>query len=384
MTASGVAGRLVIAGVAFMLAGCGISLLSSQRVEYKSAGKLPPLEVPPDLTAPARDERYQVPDLAPGGSEAKPTANAERAGGGQLKGSGTVLRDMGRLRVERSGDERWLVVPVPPERLWPEVKEFWQEIGFVLKAETPDAGVMETEWAENRAKVPRDFISKTIGRFIDVYSTGERDKFRTRLDRGAEPGTTEVYITHRGMEEVYIKADPLAAGDRSTRWQPRASDPELEVEFLRRLMIRLGVEEGRARAQLDGAPRTERAKLVASQEGAGLLQLEEPFDGAWRRVGLALDRIGFTVEDRDRSRGVYFVDYADPEADAVTVAKQDGLLSKFLFWRSGKSESKNEQYRILVRDNRQSCQIQVLDREGAGEPVDASRRILSLLQQQLR
>ena len=109
------------------------------------------------------------------------------------------------MRVDRSGSERWLVVPEPPEKVWPIVKDFWQGLGFVIKTEVPEAGVMETDWAENRAKIKQDPIRNLIGGVLDgAYSTGERDKFRTRLERGAQPSTTEIYITHRGVTEVYV------------------------------------------------------------------------------------------------------------------------------------------------------------------------------------
>ena len=86
---------------------------------------------------------------------------------------------------------------------------------------------METEWAENRAKLPQDLIRKTIGKLLDgMYSTGERDKFRTRLERNAQGGV-EIYITHRGLQEIY----PTKERD-STTWTVRPSDPDLEAELL--------------------------------------------------------------------------------------------------------------------------------------------------------
>jgi outer membrane protein assembly factor BamC len=247
----------------------------------------------------------------------------------------------------------------------------------------PETGVMETDWAENRAKIPQDFVRNLLGKVIDqAYSTSERDKFRTRLERGNEPGTTEIYVSHRGVEEVFTNASKDA-----TVWQPRASDLELEAEFLRRMMVRFGVEETRAKAQVAGGDaRTDRAKIVKTQEGSGLLELSEPFDRAWRRVGLALDRVGFTVEDRDRSKGYYFVRYVDPVVDAKdTNKKDDGILGRLLFWRSNKTELKAEQYRVLVKDgNNESSQVQIMAKDGVADRSDTARRILSLLHDQLK
>ncbi len=373
------------AAMALVLSGCGGNLLESQRIEYKSAAKLPPLEVPPDLTAPGTDDRFAVPDVAPSGSATFSGYNAERSGATPASSARSgVLPEPEKIRIERAGSERWLVVPQPPEKVWPLVKQFWQESGFLVELEQPQTGVMETNWAENRAKLPLDLIRRTLGRALDtLYSTGELDKFRTRLERGAQPGTTEIYISHRGVEEVYTQANPNATGDRSTRWQPRASDPQLEAEFLTRLMVRFGIDEGSARAQLAN-PQSEHASLASEAGGATMLKLDDPFDRAWRRVGLALDRVGFTVEDRDRAKGYYYVRYVEQDAESPEGAKKDtGFLSKLAFWRS-KPVVKAEQYRILVQDKKDTSEVQVMGKDGAPDRSDTAKRILALLHDQLK
>jgi outer membrane protein assembly factor BamC len=371
--------RAAVAACAVLaLAGCstfGGFELPSKKVDYKSAGKIPPLDVPPDLTRPTTDDRYLVPDVNPKGTATFSAYSKDRSGASQ-SATRDVLPEAGEARIERAGTQRWLVVKGEPAKLWPVVKDFWQETGFIVNVELPEAGVMETDWAENRAKIPDGFIRNTLGKLLDaVYSTSERDKFRTRLERGGEAGTTEIYISHRGMEEVFTAADK-----ESTKWQPRLPNPELEAEMLRRLMVRLGVQENRARAQLAGSAATPRASLSRSSDGA-TLSLDEQFDRAWRRVGLALDRVGFTVEDRDRSKGLYFVRYIDPEVDNKSADK--GWLSKLKFWGST-SKPKNEQYQILVRGGDNGAQVNVLDKSGARETSQTAGRILSLLYDQLK
>jgi outer membrane protein assembly factor BamC len=369
---------LVALVAASVLSGCSFDLFQSGKgVQYKSASKLPPLEIPPDLTRPGRDERYIVPDTTPGGTATLSTYNAERASQPRT-GTGDVLPDPGQVRMQRAGSERWLVVPEPPEKIWPTVKQFWQENGFVLKIDNPESGIMETDWAENRAKIPQDPIRNSLGRLIDsLYSSGERDKFRTRLDRSADGKATEVYITHRGMVEVFVGP----ATDVDTRWQPRPPDPELEAEFMRRLMVRFGVDDVRAKAALaQGSKTEERARLTKSANGAASLEVLEPFDRAWRRVGVALDRSGFTVEDRDRASGLYYVRYADPSKEM----NKPGLLGKLAFWRSDDKGTKAEQYRVQVSELKEFSEIQVLSKDGAPDRSDTSRRILSLLYDQLK
>lgn len=363
-----------------LLGGCGsMSFLEGKKIDYKSAGKVPPLEVPPDLTAPSSDGKFVVPDVSPQGSATFSAYSRERATQPQAASAG-LLPSPDKVKVERAGNERWLVVRATPEQVWPVVKEFWQELGFIVKSETPESGVMETDWAEDRAKIPQDVIRSTLGKVLDgLYSTAERDKFRTRLERGAENGTTEIYVSHRGMIEVVEGGD----GSNRTIWQPRPADAGLEAQMLRRMMVRFGVEETRAQTQIASAAVVERARLGASQGGIPTLTVIDPFDRAWRRVGLALDRIGFTVVDRDRSGGIYFVRYVDPEIDGKKEEK--GWLSRLAFWSSDESKKmRQEQYRVVVAQNADACLVQVLNKEGKVETSETAGKILKLLHEQLK
>ncbi|HCZ14504.1 MAG: outer membrane protein assembly factor BamC [Candidatus Accumulibacter phosphatis] len=365
-----------------LLAGCGGSLLEPKRIEYKTAAatNVPTLEVPPDLTSPTRDDRYAVPDTIGKGTATYSAYTAERSPQARAQQKSEVLPEVDRAHIERSGNQRWLVAAGAPDKLWGQVKDFWQETGFVIKLELPDAGVMETDWAENRAKIEQDFIRNLLGKLIDsVYSTAERDKFRTRLEPGSTPGTTDIFISHRGMYEIYV-----TEGRDQTKWQPRPADPELEAEMLRRLMIRLGSDEKRAAEAVRAAQEkpVERARLTRGADGAGTLEVEESFDRAWRRVGLALDRVGFTVEDRDRSRGLYFVRYVDPESD--NQKKEDTFLSRLNPFKGSSADKVQIQYRIFVREAGSLSTVQVLSTEGGISQSDTARKILNLLYDQLK
>lgn len=379
MTAARAMRLAAIAWLAAALGACAIgdSIDEAGKIDYKSATKVRTLDVPPDLSAPASDSRFVVPERA-----ARTASNYEsgRAAAATPAGAGAsaVLPKVEGARIMRDGSQRWLVVDQPPERVWPVVREFWQESGFVLHTESPDVGIIETDWAENRAKLPQDFVRRTIGRVFDgLFSTSERDKYRTRLE--AAGGRTEIFISHRGMVEVYTSA----AQDR-TVWQPRPSDPELEVEFLRRLMLKFG-PAGPTQAAAGDAGGTDRARLL----GSGVTQalaISEGFDRAWRRVGLALDRGGFTVEDRDRTKGLYFVRYIDPEVEGGRVAEKPGFLSR-LFTSSKQRADAGHQFRIKVEGSGEQSSVTVL--AGDGNPVaDVDRRtaarILGLLYEQLK
>lgn len=368
------------------LTGCGSinsslgSLFEPDRVEYKSAGKAPLLEVPPDLTQLQRENRYALPDANRGTATAS-GFNLQQGSAPASTVAAVVPKAGADIRVERVGNQRWLVVKQAPEVLWPQLKEFWQDSGFLISIDSPQAGIMETDWAENRAKIPQDFIRRTLGRALDsLYSTAERDKFRTRIERGPD-GTSEIYISHRGAQEVFTGQQ-----NENTVWTPRPSDPELEAEFLARLMARLGVEESRAKATVVSAPAPQgRAKLVQGAGGA-YVEVDEGFDRAWRRVGLALDRVGFTVEDRDRAQGLYFVRYVDQGQDAQSKsAAERGFFSRLFSFGSRDDKAKPAQrYRISVKGSGASSQIAVLNNEGRAESSQIADRILALLNEQLK
>ncbi len=357
------------------------SMLEGDKLDYKSQAtvKVKSLEVPPDLKAAPRDDRFDIPgDKGP----ATLSAYNQQKGVTPVATGPEVIPPVKDARMERAGGQRWLVVNLKPEQAWPVIREFWQEQGFLIKTESQDTGIMETDWAENRAKIPQDFIRNTIGKVIDgLYSTGERDKFRTRIERTPDGGS-EIYISHRGAKETLtgVQKD-------GTVWEPRPSDPELEAEFLRRLLVRLGSDKEQAKTIVaagyvtPGATTPVRSKLVASGNGTqGYVELEDPFDRAWRRVGLALDRVGFTVEDRDRNQGLYFVRYVDPNADAKD---KPGLLSR-IFTSADERAKQAAQYRIAVRTQSNTTRITVLDKDGAAVTTDVGGRILALVNDQLK
>ena len=362
-------------GVVAGLVGCSSvsSLLDADKIDYKTASEkksAPRLDVPPDLTQLKRDDRYAMPD-------GTVTATGYQQKQAEKPRNETVApQHLGAdIRLERAGGQRWLVVNQTPEALWPEVKTFWQDQGFLLKIERSDTGIMETEWAENRAKIPQDIIRRTLGKVLDsLYSTGEVDKFRTRLERGPN-GVTEIYISHRGAREELMSGDT-----GQTVWVPRPADPELEAEFLARLMLRLGATEEQAKSAVaNPVVLPARAKLVkGSEPGEAYIQATEGFDRTWRRVGLALDRVGFTVEDRDRSNGLYFVRYIDQ--DKVKTKKKGWFFSS----SDDEPDVSKQRYRVLVKGDEGASQVSVLDNDGKPERSSTGTKILALLLEQLK
>jgi outer membrane protein assembly factor BamC len=237
---------------------------------------------------------------------------------------------------------------------------------------------METNWAENRSKINEDILRRTLGRVFDsAYSSGTRDKYRTRLERRAD-GSTEIYISHRGAQEVYTGAQK-----ETTAWTPRPNDPGMEAEFLGRLMARLtGAADNKAgvKSAVAAVNSAAAAPLHAKLE-ADKVVVDEGFDRAWRRVGLALDRVGFTVEDRDRVQGIYFVRYVDPDG-----AGKQGFLSKLMSFGSDDKAKEAQRYRVLVKAGADgnASDVTVQTNDGKPETTATGAKILKLLNEELK
>jgi len=364
-----------------LIGGCSSinDVLSGDKVDYRSTSttRTSPLEVPPDLTQLTRESRYQQPNGAVSASTFQSATAAAAAASAPVAATVIAPQEIGAFRIERLGNDRWLSTTLPPEALYPQVRTFWKDNGFNLVQDRPEAGVLETDWAENRAKLPQDFVRSAIGKVLDsAYSTGELDKFTTRIERTATG--SDIFITHRGMAEVYV-------GQRndSTVWQPRPGDPQLEAAFLARLMVKLGAKEEQARTTVAAASTAPsapaRARLVEGQP-TPTLQLDDGFDRAWRRVGIALDRSGFTVEDRDRGQGLYFVRYVDP----ASAGREEPNFFSRIFSRKKSDPAALAKYRVKVNSEGTTTTVAVLDSQGKAETGEAGKRIVNLLLEDLR
>jgi outer membrane protein assembly factor BamC len=354
-------------------------VLPDREVEYKKEKQAEvDLEVPPDLTRSSISDALVVPDVAQGES---PTYSEYMAGqqfGKSTAASQAVLPKVPNMRVERDGDVRWLVIDWPADRVWEKARAFWAENGILLIEEDPTVGVMETDWLENRADIDTDIVSNTLRRFLDgFYTAATRDQYRLRIESNTA-GTTELYLTHRGLQEVL--QDAGSGTTQVSVWQARPTDHGLEAEMLRRMMIFFGITDTTARRVLASRKQEQpRSQLVRDRDGNAALLINEDFARAWRLTGVALDRVGFAVEDRDRSRGVYYVRYNDP----LKEDKKSGILSKLAFWSSDDVDASNE-YQVKLSGNGDATRVIVLDKEGQPDTSPTAGRILGLVNEQIR
>lgn len=359
-------------GTLISIAGCDTlnDWLAPDRVNYKGAETAPSLAVPSDLSTADISSRYAAPPKFNSLGGAAPRALTPA-------GNATVgvpsPQDPFGMHVEKDGDRRWLVVDGrSPDQLWPQLQEFWEENGFTLKTDAPATGIMTTDWAENRANIPDDWFRKTVGKLVDfAYSSGTRDQFRTLVERGPT-NSTDISISHSAMEEVLTGQDKT-----SSRWEERPRNPALEAEFLSKLMQKFGLTDAQSRQLLTDAIPAGATASIDQSGGTSTLDLAEPFDRAWLRVGLALDRTNFTVDNRDRAKGLYFVRYSD----SMEELKKDGLLGRLF---SSNAPKPTRQFMVNVRPKADALtQIAVVDANGAIDNSSDAQRIVSLLHAQL-
>ena len=357
---------------------------SNESVQYESSTSRAPLEIPPDLSSIPRTDRYTVPSrpqiVSANAEAARLQAQAEKSGSAPK----SVLPETKFATVERDGQIRWVHVNAPAEKVWPVLQDFWPSVGLSVKNQDAASGVMQTEWAENKANLPKDIIRQTLGKILDtVYDTGERDQYRARMERNSD-GTCNIYITHRSMVEVLTGSQ-----QESTMWQPGASDPQLEAEMLTRLAQKLDYEfnpdakpaEQKAVEEIAAVKYEPASELVKRENGtAEAVIVKDPFDRAWRRVGVALDRGGFDVYDRDRSQGLFMIKYLDPDYETEEKGKQGFFTRMF-----SKGEAiEPVKYQVRLTPEGDTSRITVAAEDGKADTTGVASRILTLLSEQLR
>ncbi|MCU7835111.1 MAG: outer membrane protein assembly factor BamC [gamma proteobacterium symbiont of Taylorina sp.] len=350
---------------------------AGRKVDYeKQSRDVEPLEIPPDLTATSYDELMVVRDIDTGGSASYTTYAKERQGNVVIMDR--VLPKQENIQLIREGDDvRHLVISGTKLQTWEKMREFWLNSGILIKRENPATGILETEWAENRADIPQDIIRSALSYVLEsFYSAGTRDKYRVRIEDSEQAGKINLYMTHYGMEEV-IENETT----ERTIWKPRPRDPELEAEMLGRMMVYMGLEEQKAKAMLarSATRKVDRATITRNAQGNTRLVVKETFPRTWRRTGASLDRISFVVEDRNREEGVYYVQYVDPMAE-----EDGGFFSGLKFWGDKPEAVDKSKYQIKLMARGDDTVIIVLDDNGQPDASKTSYRILSLLHEQLK
>jgi outer membrane protein assembly factor BamC len=337
----------VLVAAVFSLSAC--SSTPDYKGVYDSDQDETSLEVPPDLNAPQPDSNQELPeqdDLVRTYSGYQQNVLSKPAD--------SLLKTYDDMHFVRSGSLFWLEVDAPPQEVWGEVRDFFRKVGFQIENEQPALGLMETNWKENKVNVPSNWLASL---FSFASSSGLRDKYRIRLEETDDKNKTRVFIAHQGMKEVEVNEEASSAADPvQTAWEPRPPDPDLEAEMLMRFMAYRGLSENKAKEKIAKAGPPQQQSEVKQSNEESVLEVYEPFARTWRHVGLALDRLGFYVEDRNRSAGVYYIRLPED----FTIEEDQGWLASV--FGSDKKSPKNLKYLLVLKDQGEHTTVELRSR----------------------
>ena len=214
----------------------GCSLFGEKNVSDRTVISRSPnkaLEIPPDLITPTVNDKYSLP--ASGRLDYRILTILTAV-------SFLVKISLLPIETEVIYKVRWikvLLVERSPEEIWGLLKSFWIENGFQIEKEIPEVGFIETDWLEIEKGLGRLDSEYTRKIFGGLYDTGERNKFRMRVER-TKAGFSEISVVHKGLIQV-------ASDDRfdpTIVWANRNSDQQLEELYLRRIINFVSGKEG--------------------------------------------------------------------------------------------------------------------------------------------
>ena len=356
-----------------LLYGCG-AIEEKRKIDYKSSGagsRIEPLQIPPELGAIDASDQYVIP-----GSDSTTFSKYAASRGGDVALTKTqLLPDVPGVEIGREGTYRWLVVQKPAEDIWPVISEFWLNQGFLIQQQSPETGIIETDWAEDVSQVDLGAVRSFIKKWLPgAYTNPERDRFITRIERVSDT-ETQIFVAHEGMAEISRRE----GREWDVFWQARPRDPNIEAKMLYRMMIFLGIPENEAADRGLSVESQAMATLlpIDAEEGVFGLALSYPFETSWNRINVVLLNIGASVESQDKDSGIFYVRYRDPAGK-----KEKKGLEKLKFWED-EEQVETLTYQIVVTGDEQGSIVRVLDETGAELTSDTAKRILSVLQERL-
>ncbi len=330
------------------------------------------LDVPPDLVSPDSSSAMSIPGLSNTG-----TSFSEYSTSGAGSSSNVLPASSSGVRFVRDGDMFWLQINAKPEEIWGQVRTFFKDLGFSFVTESPVNGLLETNWLENRFDVPTGWIASMLG---GLFSTGLMDKYRIRIERTDKKGVSLLFITHQGLKEQ-ASGDYYGDTDLSIQWVPRQPDPELEAEMLQRFLIFRGIAKKRAKQIVSKNKSIERAKLVKDKTtDSYIIEVAEIFPRTWRRISIALDRMGIIIEDRNRSKGLYYIKTTE---DFIKNGTEDKGWFASIF-SSNDKPLKVAEFRLSVEDLENRSVIRLMDADGEQDKSKTGYFILKKLKEHLR
>jgi len=378
---------LIIFGV-MNLAACGGP---SADLQYLDSRVMPGLEVPPDLTLEVVDSNFELPAVFSGD------------GAGTANGI-PVLARVDSIKLEGHSDFYWLSIDEPVDNLYQLLKDFWASEGYTLAMDEPVIGIMKTNWVfneEGRGNEGKGFFAR-------LFSSGDlapsQDQFKTRIARGTGASSTQVYISHRGAESKLVLSGDQDQGqgeyDRRVLkqdWNFRASEPELEVEMLSRLMVYFGLRQSEVDGQLTNiklfSPRASihteltgggdegaaKGEVRDEVKGETYLLVKDTYTRTWYRTLHQLERLNFNVKSADFSGGFNSKGVIRVETD---IEEENSGFFSFLF--PSKTVSKKQVKLTFTEKTHEITRIDIEINKGEKENSPVVEEFAALLYQYIK
>jgi len=340
-----VTGRLTAIGLLLVLLASapGCSWLERQQWvrdrgdDYRKAKTEPPLRVPAHLEDDNLQDIYVIPEIAEQVtltdkfSVPRPTP--------------LVAKESEELvRIQRLGEEEWVLASVAPGQLWPQVRAFLSTAGLQVARVDARAGLIETGWFQ-----------------AEGASMNERYLFR--IEQGVQRNTSELHV-----KQMY------QAGDIEN-WPEKSADKERGSDMLLAVAQYIASAAEAPVSMMAQQAMGDGGKVSMQEDAAGdpYIELKLPYYRAWASVDRALRESNFKIRDLDRSSGLFFISFLPPEED-------DGWFS-WLF-NSDEEEDVLVDKALLLNvldEGGEQVRITVGMEDGSPLALEQQQQLLSLL-----
>ena len=356
--------RVLMAGAA-LIAGCGWlsddkGFIVDRSNDYLKAKERPPLVVPEDLSNAAIQNTYSVPQI----TSSQHRINFE---GGAPRPEAIYAREETEgVKIQKLGDQRWLLIPQAPAVVWPKVKQFFADNGVAIALEQPDSGRLDTEWLTISDNAARDVVRLSIidGKHNAGIATGH-DRVRVLIEPGIRDRSTEIRVRYENDSRSMPREDVM----------PPSSDiMEVETQLLNDLGGYIAANVGDASISYVARNISTQSKADLQRDASDLpvLHLNLDFDRAWATVNQALNEAKLDVTDVDRSAGVVYVTVTDQ------MLNQEDKPSIFTRWF--RSENKRR-IQIFMAPTTPGYELTVFDDNGQRTSADTAEQVLIIIRE---
>lgn len=328
-------------------------VVKDNRAKYQKATVLPPLAVPPDLSTERINDEFAETN------NDEPYIEFDGAADNPLTQKYNVEPST-KPALMGEGQNRYLVVYGEDRILWQRMLDFWANNNIAIKRQDQGLGLLDTDVDE------------------DGYA------YRSYTEQGDRPNSLKIYITAAGFDSDDKKNEAKLRQLAEHMGKLYLADNNISSPAQQQISTQRPTTANRITTQTVSRPATPTvidAVIIDEASEHQALMVDLPLDDVWRRVGRILNSKYFVVQDRERDKGVYFVQYLDPFLLAKT--KERSLMSKMAFWQDEQDYAPDLFYyiKIVTDDGQSKVIIKDIDQIRTSSP--SARRLLRLLQEKM-